>query len=251
MKKLLLSLAFCLGFTSYAHAVNPIYGTVRITTTTTMTPPFQNGSIYIASATIGGPLFATGTFTTSIASISSATISTMSVVSSTITRLSASSVLPAISPTLGTMTSSDSLSTLLSKIANQRVVQIQQGTRTGFDSSTSATFTNATLSVAITPQSTANKVLLIGAGALVQESSGTLASATLARGATNLGGSSGFCQTYGPGQITATCSMVFLDSPLLNTATTYFVQYKSDGTHMADWGNSNLTSTLTAIEIGQ
>ncbi len=72
MKKLLIGLLFGLGLCGTAHAVNPIYGTVRITTTTTISPPVQNGSIFVASGTIQNVRFTTAT-------LSNLTVSTFTV----------------------------------------------------------------------------------------------------------------------------------------------------------------------------
>lgn len=84
MKKLLLGLA-SLFIAGTVHAVNPIYGTVRITTSTTISPPVQNGSIFVASGTIQNLRASTATFTNLVVStdtITSLTVSTLTVTSS-------------------------------------------------------------------------------------------------------------------------------------------------------------------------
>src|SRR6267142_1086078 len=69
MRKWLLAAVLALGFLGRAEAVNPILGTVQITTTTATTPKLQNGTVYIASMTVGGNFVATGTITTGLSII--------------------------------------------------------------------------------------------------------------------------------------------------------------------------------------
>lgn len=136
-------------------------------------------------------------------------------------------------------------------LIGSKVIQVVQGLRTGQDSTTSATFVNTSLSVTITPTSSSNRVLLMASGELISETN-NVSKATLANNTTNLVASEGICQTLytGVSAILETgCAMVYLDSPATTSAITYRVRFASNGVNSVDWGNTNVTSTLIAIEI--
>lgn len=170
------------------------------------------------------------------------------------TSLQAASILPAFSATLGTIALADSLSTIIGKIMNARIVQIVQGTFATFTSTTSASFGDSGLSVSITPQLSANKVLILASGVLFSGTQTVVGAATLVRGATNLAGAGNnfaSIDTATGGGTTVPCAMVYLDSPSTTSATTYKVQIQSDGTHAVQWGqNANSFSSIICVEVG-
>jgi hypothetical protein len=163
-------------------------------------------------------------------------------------------VLTGLSASLGTITAADSILTGLNKVINARVVQIVIGNFTGQTTVTSSSFSDSGLSVAITPQATANKILILATGMLESENSATTAYATLYRGTTNLGATNGMTQTTNgaAGAFIQSCgSMVYLDSPNTTSATTYKVRIaSSNNTNNVDWGAPNSQSAIIVIEIG-
>lgn len=170
------------------------------------------------------------------------------------TSLQAASVVPSFSATLGTIATSDSLSTIVGKVINARIVQIVQATLSGVGSTvTSSSFSDAGLSTSITPQLNGNKVLVIANFALTTANQASIARATLLRGATNLGGTAGMSEVNSAagGQTTAPCCLIYLDSPATASATTYKVQIlSSDNVHNVLIGDTNMQSQIICVEIG-
>lgn len=137
-----------------------------------------------------------------------------------------------------------------------KVLQIVQDVSTTQESTTSATYVDTLLSIAITPSATSSKVLCIFA-APVRSSSTTAATSVLSYynlvrtsteiAATNISfeGASQSIALHG------TASIVYLDSPSTTSATTYKVQMRRAVTNNTTFmAVESQTATLTLIEIG-
>lgn len=140
--------------------------------------------------------------------------------------------------------------------ASGKVLQIVQDVSTTQESTTSATYVDTLLSIAITPSATSSKVLCIFAGP-VRSSSTTAATSVLSyynlvRTSTEIAATNiSFEGTSQSIALHTTASIVYLDSPSTTSATTYKVQMRravaNNTTFMAV---ENQTATLTLIEIG-
>jgi len=108
-----------------------------------------------------------------------------------------------------------------------QVVQMKSATST---STTSSSFVDTSLTLAITPSSSTSKVLIVSSFTGGNNTSEQGASFTIERGSTNLGnGTNGFsnnndnCDGYHHNNVCLT----FLDSPNTTSATTYTIQMRS------------------------
>ena len=129
-----------------------------------------------------------------------------------------------------------------------KVLQVVTATDTTQRSTTSTSFVTGsnTLSVSITPSSTANKVYVIATTSLYS-TSGSTAYATIYRDSTNLGSSSGMAQSSSG--IWSGCPISILDSPSSTSALTYQVYFRvNSGTGYLN-GDAGKAS-ITAFEIG-
>jgi hypothetical protein len=133
-----------------------------------------------------------------------------------------------------------------------KVLQVVNATDSGERTTTSVTFVTAsnTLSVAITPSSASNKVLI-----LVSTSTGNTTSAqhtysTIYRGATNLGTSNGMNTTYhdANSDIYVPNHMSYLDSPNTTSATTYQFYFRVSG-GTGKMNSSGTKGSITLLEI--
>ncbi len=115
-----------------------------------------------------------------------------------------------------------------SRTLQLKILQVLTSALSSDASTTSGSFTDTGLSASITPSSTASKVLIFASGSGNSGASNTVRF-TISRGATNLGGSLGFqgIQSAGATTMRLPFSMVYLDSPLTASATTYHVQFLS------------------------
>jgi hypothetical protein len=139
-----------------------------------------------------------------------------------------------------------------------KVLQVVQDVTTTEESTTSTSFVDTNLSIAITPSSATSKILCFFTGPTRSSKdsvTNTAAVFNLVRtstqlGATNLrtGGASGNLVIHG------TSSIVYLDSPNTTSATTYKVQMRTEtsaATAFLSVGATDAgTSTLTLMEIG-
>jgi hypothetical protein len=141
-----------------------------------------------------------------------------------------------------------------------KVLQVVQGTFTGYASLSTSTFTDSGITVTITPTSATSKVLVFATINGVYKNIGNGSNAVksqLLRGATVISSSSersGFTNTSVVGNI-GTVSMNYLDSPATTSATTYKVQIASavNGQLSAinDYDAANTSmSTIIVLEIG-
>ena len=137
-----------------------------------------------------------------------------------------------------------------------KVLQVVQDVSTTQESTTSATYVDTLLSIAITPSSASSKVLCILA-APVRSANTTSTTSVLSYynivrtsteiAATNISyeGPSGSLALHG------SASIVYLDSPSTTSATTYKVQMRRAVTNNTTFmAVENQTATLTLIEIG-
>lgn len=117
---------------------------------------------------------------------------------------------------------------------------------------TTATFSNSGLTLSITPKFSTSKILLYTSGNM--SNTGDEAYLTLARGGTNLAGTTGFAALLANNH--QVISVVYYDSPATTSAITYSVQIrqKTAGLNVsyptADF-SATPTATFLAIEIAQ
>jgi hypothetical protein len=139
----------------------------------------------------------------------------------------------------------------LSWIGAGKILQVVSANLDGESASGSTSFTDAGLSVSITPSSASNKVFAFYSGSA--GNNGTQESyLTLVRGSTNLGnGSQGLMRVWYSGSTGyhfGGYSMSYLDSPSTTSATTYKVQYRTaSGIVYISAGGSR--DTLTVFEV--
>ena len=130
------------------------------------------------------------------------------------------------------------------------VLQVVEGTRTDGTNTASSSYVDAGLSATITPTSSSSKVLVVVAAGFGNTSSSKNNNVRIVRGSTEVRSFSrvGFC---GAGHINAHQVFTILDSPSTTSATTYKVQYMTDGGNFRINDSSGDTSvaTITLIEI--
>ena len=131
------------------------------------------------------------------------------------------------------------------------IVQVVEGTRTTGTNTASSSYVDAGLSASITPSSSSNKVLVIVAAGFGNTSSSKNNNVRIVRDSTEIRSFSrvGFS---GSGHINAHQVFTILDSPSTTSATTYKVQYMTDGGNFRINDSSGDTSvaTITLMEIG-
>ena len=131
-----------------------------------------------------------------------------------------------------------------------QVIKVLSATDSTSRQTTSTSYVTAsnTLSVTITPSSASNKILLIFSSA--GQSNGEIAYYTIYRDASNLSaGATGFTMTYDANDGYNSLAMTYLDSPATTSATTYQVYFKGTGGVTAVLNRSNVTGSLTCMEI--
>lgn len=182
---------------------------------------------------------------------STATITQLNVSSITAIQVSAAAIAPAISAVLGSISSTNSLSSILSKLINLRLVQYQTATNTGVGSTNSTNFGTMMNGPAITLTSASNYVLLIWVGPMGNSSS-NVSYYTFTNGGSNLGPSNGLTESYSAaGSINAPGIIFFIDTAPGSTTPSYSLAAKtSSGASNATIGDSNLTQYFYAIELG-
>ncbi len=134
-----------------------------------------------------------------------------------------------------------------------KVLQVVTATSTTVATTTSATYAATSLTATITPTSASNRILIIATGTLKSSAIATdNAYATLFRAGSNILGASGGATISSNGvfNIEVPASLSFVDSPATTSSTTYAVAIKSDGGgSTVSWGITNLTQSITLIEI--
>jgi hypothetical protein len=112
-----------------------------------------------------------------------------------------------------------------------QVIQVLSATDSTERSTTSTSFVTGsnTMSIAITPSATANKILVIYSTSAASDTVNQTFT-TVYRGATNLGTANGFNQSYSSGSfVIVPASACYLDSPNTTSATTYEVRFRVSG----------------------
>jgi len=136
-----------------------------------------------------------------------------------------------------------------SKLGTGAVLQVVSANLSVEQSTTSSSFVTTTLAASITPSSSSSKIYIVVNGNLDCDSSQT-ATATIYRGATNLGnGNAGLGSVYGSTRVISSIGMSYLDSPATTSATTYTVYYRAGSGVTIRWSQGNTTSTITLMEI--
>jgi len=134
-----------------------------------------------------------------------------------------------------------------------RILQVVHTYYTTQQFSASSEFADTGLSLAITPQATSSKVLVIvNQAGCYKTANNTLLKLKLFRGATEL------CQFEGYGGFTNTtadngfgsCSTVWLDSPNTTTAVTYKTKFNSNGNNNGTYvQTAGSASTIALLEV--
>ena len=138
-------------------------------------------------------------------------------------------------------------------------IQVVQGTLSTYANTTSGSFVDTGLSVAITPSSTSSKILVrVAALGIAQNGSSAKTELALLRGSTIIQYALRPIKTNGSAEFSAgACAMEFLDSPSTTSATTYKLQFRTrdggDSIRINDYhtGSERSTSTITLMEIAQ
>jgi hypothetical protein len=144
--------------------------------------------------------------------------------------------------------------------AGGKVLQVVQGTLTGYTTMSSTTFADTGVTVTITPSLNTSKVLVFATMNSVFKNAGNLSTAVrlkLLRGSTDImpaGDRMGFTNTSLYNDF-GTVSMNFLDSPATTSATTYKVQIASGVSGQTvgfnDYESSNTSvCSIICMEIG-
>jgi len=131
-----------------------------------------------------------------------------------------------------------------------QVIQVLSATDSTSRTTTSSSYVTAsnTLTVTITPSSISNKILLIFSSA--GQSNADITYYTIYRGVSNLSANAtGFTLTYDGSDGYNSLAMTYLDSPATTSATTYQVYFKSSGGQTGFLNRSNVTGSLTCMEI--
>ena len=119
-------------------------------------------------------------------------------------------------------------------------------------SSSSTSYTDTGLTASITPSSSSSKILvLVNQAGCSKITSNTYLRLILLRGATTLAtfeNSAAYTGTTAINYIGA-CSICFLDSPATTSSTTYKTQFSSAAGAAVAVQDSNITSTITLMEV--
>jgi hypothetical protein len=132
-----------------------------------------------------------------------------------------------------------------------QVIQVLSATDSTSRSTTSASYVTAsnTLSVAITPSSASNKILILVSTAVTcaGDNQGFF---TIFRDATNLTGANGFAYARDGGvSATYNIGINYLDSPSTTSAITYQVYLKTDAGSSVFVNRAGITGSITCLEI--
>lgn len=131
-----------------------------------------------------------------------------------------------------------------------KVLQVLQYTITGSTASIVNTFVPTSLTGAITPTSTSNKVLLMMTSRSANGTGAKSCTYTFMRnGANILGAQGGTIHQDTDAATIFPLSMVYLDSPGTTSSVTYTVGIMGDTGSTCTMGQTNLTSTLIVAEI--
>jgi len=138
------------------------------------------------------------------------------------------------------------------KLGTGAVLQVVTATDSTERTTTSTSFVTAsnTLSVAITPSSASNKVLILVSTSTGNTNSAEHTYSTIYRGATNLGTGQGMNTTYhdATSQIYVPNHMSYLDSPNTTSSTTYQFYFRVSG-GTGKMNSSGTQGSITVMEI--
>jgi hypothetical protein len=133
-----------------------------------------------------------------------------------------------------------------------QVIQVLSATDSTARSTTSTSFVTAsnTMSVTITPSSSANKILIIASGNQNSGGGGIMMTTIYRNGSTNLGESTYGMTGTNTGDVGAYSSFAinYLDSPATTSATTYQVYFKSNNANTVYLNSGSGATTSTAVK---
>ena len=143
------------------------------------------------------------------------------------------------------------LITLGANSGKGKVLQVEQAVNSTYVTTSSNTYSDTGLSDTITPSSTSNKVLITISAALGNtDAAARNNQVRILRGTTEIEEFSraSFCSD---GHTNNHETFIFLDSPSTTSATTYKLQYKTDGgvLRLNDFSNASPSSSITLMEI--
>lgn len=127
-----------------------------------------------------------------------------------------------------------------------------QATDTTNHTTSSSTFSNTTLAASITPTSASHRIKISISAAFSVDNAATSVQSTIARGATNIGGTHGFAQAgataVGAGGL-ITLSYSYIDSPATTSSTTYTMQIAStDNTNNVEYAPGTAVKNVIILE---
>ena len=130
-----------------------------------------------------------------------------------------------------------------------KVLQVVQGTTTGYANIASTSFQDIGLSASITPTSATSKVLIMFSVS-VYGNAGQLVNTTIARNGSVLNATGIGSQEYSAAGLWVGIGSNYLDSPATTSALTYKIQAKgSNATNFGIGSDPNIVNTITLMEI--
>ena len=156
---------------------------------------------------------------------------------------------PAVAGT-NTITLPASTGTLATTATAGKILQVVSAVNSTFVTTTSSSFVDTGLTLNITPSATSSKILIIMSASIGNTSGGANTSAVIVRDSTEI-------ETFSRVAFNSSNhsdvqnSFVFLDTPSTTSATTYKLQYKTDGGNARFNDNSVVdpASTITLMEV--
>ncbi len=148
---------------------------------------------------------------------------------------------------------SGTVSTDAASFGQLEVIQVVTATNTTNFTTTSNTYQTTNLSVAITPTSSSNRILIFAVGAIGSAAIQTAtALASIFRGSTDVlsaAGTSSMTTTTVTGNNATPCALMGIDSPATTSSTTYSVKLKNtDNATTVAFGKGNMT-VIVAVEV--
>jgi trimeric autotransporter adhesin len=121
------------------------------------------------------------------------------------------------------------------------IVQVVTATSTTDFTTTSSSFQTTNSTATITPKATTHKIRVTTTGTMFISAEGDDIYATLTRGGINLAGTFGLAhssQNIAPGVDLANAALIYLDSPVTTSATTYAVAVRTGSAGTAHYGDT-------------
>jgi hypothetical protein len=138
--------------------------------------------------------------------------------------------------------------------APSKVLQVVQGTTSTQTSTASTSYVASNLTATITPLFTTSKILIL-VSSVGTNTSGATSNYTIYRNSTNLGGGSNSALSqYNPSTayfVWVPVIISYLDNPATTSATTYTLYLSAGSGSNAYIAISQVTSTITLMEIAQ